>query len=50
MIQISCLGDLEIIERELGKLSFAQIYASQHIFAQICPMTDTEDRQILYHG
>lgn len=43
MIEISCLGDLNILERELGKLSFAQIYASQHVFAQICSMTDTDD-------
>ncbi len=43
MIEISCLGDLKILERELGKLSFAQIYASQHVFAQICSMTETDD-------
>lgn len=49
MIEISYLGDLEIIEKELGKLSFAQIDASEHVILQICSMTDTDDRHILYY-
>lgn len=49
MIEISYLGDLKIIETELGKLSFAQIDASEHVILQICSMTDTDDRHILYY-